>query len=43
MFKYSWRFRYKNGAEDVAKHKWYTDKLNAHLTKYPELTKGETK
>jgi hypothetical protein len=40
MFKYSWRFRYKNGAEDVAKHKWYADKLAQHLSNYPELNNG---
>ena len=27
IMKYLWRYRYKNGAEDLEKAKWYLDKL----------------
>ena len=27
IIKYIWRYRYKNGVEDLKKAKWYLDKL----------------
>jgi len=27
ILKYLWRYRYKNGSEDLEKAKWYLDKL----------------
>lgn len=27
IFKYLWRFRHKNGTEDLKKARWYLDKL----------------
>lgn len=27
IMKYIWRYRYKNGSEDLKKAKWYLDKL----------------
>jgi hypothetical protein len=27
IIKYLWRYRYKNGAEDLEKAKWYLEKL----------------
>lgn len=29
--KYLWRWKYKNGVEDLAKAKWYINKLAKHL------------
>ena len=31
--KYRWRFRYKNGVEDLKKAEWYENKLLAVLEK----------
>jgi uncharacterized protein YegP (UPF0339 family) len=30
-FKYRWRFRYKNGLEDINKSEWYEKKLKSNL------------
>ncbi len=30
-FKYRWRFRYKNGLEDINKSEWYEKKLKGNL------------
>ena len=30
--KYLWRWKFKNGVEDLAKAKWYINKLAKHLT-----------
>ena len=31
IMKYLWRYRYKNGVEDLEKAKWYLDKLISEL------------
>ena len=30
IIKYLWRYRYRNGIEDLEKAKWYLDKLIEH-------------
>ena len=32
IIKYLWRYRYKNGIEDLNKAKWYLDKLIEEMT-----------
>jgi len=32
-FKYLWRYRHKNGFEDLLKCDWYMGQLRAELTK----------
>jgi len=32
IMKYVWRYRYKNGAEDLKKARWYLDKLIEETT-----------
>jgi hypothetical protein len=32
--KYLWRWKFKNGAEDLAKSKWYINKLAKHLSEH---------
>jgi hypothetical protein len=39
ILKYSWRYPYKNGAEDLAKANWYKDKLDKALAANPHLYK----
>lgn len=31
LMKYSWRYRNKNGVQDLAKARWYLDRLIASL------------
>ena len=35
-FKYRWRFRDKNGMQDLKKAKWYENKIEEHLIKTRE-------
>ena len=39
IFKYLWRYKYKNGKEDIDKAKWYLDKLNEVLRYNPSYYK----
>ena len=32
--KYLWRWKFKNGVEDLAKSKWYINKLAKHLSEH---------
>jgi len=34
IMKYLWRYRYKNGTEDLKKAKWYLDKLIEEVEGY---------
>jgi len=40
IFKYQWRYRYKNGKEDLEKARWYANKLAEVLEKNPTLYRG---
>jgi len=39
IMKYLWRYRYKNGTEDLKKARWYLDKL---ITEVEGLYDGES-
>lgn len=34
IMKYLWRYRYKNGTEDLKKARWYLDKLTEEVEGY---------
>lgn len=34
IIKYLWRYRYKNGSEDLKKAKWYLDRLTEEVEGY---------
>lgn len=40
IFKYQWRYRYKNGMEDLAKAKWYSARLDKVLAANPAFQKN---
>jgi hypothetical protein len=42
--KYRWRFRYKNGVEDLYKANWYEDRLIKFIERsnYPASITGES-
>lgn len=44
-WKYIWRWKHKNGTEDLEKARWYIDMANYYLaanTKYDGIVKGMT-
>lgn len=35
-FKYMWRYKHKNGEEDLKKARWYLDRINIDLLTFDE-------
>jgi hypothetical protein len=40
--KYLWRYRNKNGVEDLHKMNWYNNRLIKELTEYTKSNNGES-